>query len=192
MLCGHPVLFRRGLLRRSGSASRVLAPIRRLFAVVVKAPAGWIQGYNGTRRRSSKRDGRSAIWKRSGSGKPQQSAADMCAPSLAERPERQTAVDRSSRSRLTSRRSPVRAGHRPSSRVRFRGGKPEVAPMDEHVSTGRVEALWKRGAPRRRAAGVSAPHDGVPSRPASPPMGRPPSRILRPLLRSLKRDSSLG
>ena len=30
-----------------------------------------------------------------GSGKPQQSAAAMCGPSLAERPERQAAVDRS-------------------------------------------------------------------------------------------------
>ena len=51
--------------------------------------------------------------------RPQQTAADaaaMCGPSLAEQTERQAAVDRSSCSRLTSRRSPVRAGHRPSRR----------------------------------------------------------------------------
>jgi hypothetical protein len=53
------------------------------------------------------------MWKLFGSDKPRQSAVDMCGPSLAERIERQAAVDRSSCSRLTSRRSPVRAGHRP-------------------------------------------------------------------------------
>ena len=56
------------------------------------------------------------MWKRCGSGKPQQSAAARGGTSLAERNERQTAADRSSCSRLTSRRSPVRAGHRPSPR----------------------------------------------------------------------------
>src|SRR5215213_9903303 len=40
----------------------------------------------------------------------------MCGPSLAERSERQPAADGNTCSRLTSRRSPVRAGHRPSSR----------------------------------------------------------------------------
>jgi hypothetical protein len=55
------------------------------------------------------------VRKRLGSGKAQQSAAAVRGKSLAERIERQTAVDRSSCSRLTSRRSPVRAGHRPSS-----------------------------------------------------------------------------
>ena len=59
------------------------------------------------------------MWKRCGSGKPQQSAAANSAMWLAEPSERQAAVDRSSCSRLTSRRSPVRAGHRPSSGVRF-------------------------------------------------------------------------
>jgi hypothetical protein len=39
---------------------------------------------------------------------PQQSAAAMCGPSLAERSERLTVVDHSTCSRLTSRRSPVR------------------------------------------------------------------------------------
>jgi Phage integrase family len=53
------------------------------------------------------------MWKRSGSGKPQQAAAAMRGPSLAERRRRQEAVDRSTCSRLTSRRSPVRARHRP-------------------------------------------------------------------------------
>ncbi|MCE3249692.1 MAG: hypothetical protein K0R41_3517, partial [Geminicoccaceae bacterium] len=52
-------------------------------------------------------------WKRCGSGKPQQSAAALFGSSLAERAERQTAVRRSTCSRLTSKRSPVRAGHRP-------------------------------------------------------------------------------
>jgi hypothetical protein len=45
----------------------------------------------------------------------QHSAANERASSLAERFERQMAVDRSTCSRLISRRSPVRAGHRPSS-----------------------------------------------------------------------------
>ena len=65
-------------------------------------------------RAAASREAGAIMWKRSGSGKPQQSAAAMCGTSLAERSERQTAVDRSSCSRLTSRRSPVRAGHRPS------------------------------------------------------------------------------
>jgi hypothetical protein len=51
-----------------------------------------------------------------GSGLEAQSAAAVRGKSLAERIERQTAVDRSSCSRFTSRRSPVRAGHRPYSR----------------------------------------------------------------------------
>ena len=53
------------------------------------------------------------MWKRCGSDTPQQTAAAMGASPLVERLERRTAVDRSSCSRLTSRRSPVRAGHRP-------------------------------------------------------------------------------
>ena len=50
--------------------------------------------------------------------------------SLAERNERQAAVDRNSCSRLTSRRSPVRAGHRPSLGVRFRTGVPPSPQAD--------------------------------------------------------------
>jgi predicted enzyme related to lactoylglutathione lyase len=42
------------------------------------------------------------MWKRGESGQPQQSAAGMCGPSLAGRPERQASVDRNSCSRLTS------------------------------------------------------------------------------------------
>jgi hypothetical protein len=63
------------------------------------------------------------FWKR-------QTAADRSSyrrPLAAERPERQAAVDRSSCSRLTSRRSPVRAGHRPSSRPASRR---DAAPDD--------------------------------------------------------------
>ena len=97
---------------------------------------------------------------------------------LAERPERQAAVDRSRCSRLTSRRSPVRAGHRPSSRARL-----EAEPRPSHRRTtsrnGAVEALWKRGAARRSRGGVSAPR-GVPPRPASPS----PSGWATPLYRA--------
>jgi hypothetical protein len=50
------------------------------------------------------------MWKRYGSGKPQQRAAAMRGPSFAERPERQTAADRSRCSRLLSSR-PARARH---------------------------------------------------------------------------------
>ena len=71
------------------------------------------------------------VWKRLGSGKPQQSAVADCGRSLTTRIERQVAVDRSTCSRLTSRRSPVRAGHHPSLRsplqkrnVRNRTGSP--------------------------------------------------------------------
>jgi hypothetical protein len=64
------------------------------------------------------------MWKRCGSDKPQQNAAAMGGTSLAEWPERQAAVDRSSCSRLTSKRSHVRAGHRPSSRAAPKAGSP--------------------------------------------------------------------
>ena len=95
----------------------------------------------------------------------------MCGPSLAERPERQAAVDRSRCSRLTSRRSPVRAGHRPSSRARLGSGTSTIASADNMSRNGAVEALWKRGAARRsRGGGLRAP-DGVPPRPASPTPG---------------------
>ena len=78
-----------------------------------------------------------AVWKR-------QTAAAECDSSLAERPKRQAAVDRSRCSRLTSRRSPVRAGHRPSPGVRFRSEMFAVAATGRHVATGAVEALSKR------------------------------------------------
>jgi hypothetical protein len=59
--------------------------------------------------------------KRCGSDKPQQSAAAKRDLSLGEPSGRQTAADRSSCSRLTSRRSPVRAGHRPFTARRLHG-----------------------------------------------------------------------
>ena len=62
-----------------------------------------------------------------------------------ERSERQTAVDGSRCSRLTSRRSPVRAGHRPSSRGRFRSGTSTIASADDMSRNRAVGALWKRG-----------------------------------------------
>ena len=95
----------------------------------------------------------------------------MCGPSLAERPERQAAVDRSSCSRLTSRRSPVRAGHRPSSRARLGSGTSTIASADNMSRNGAVEALWKRGAARRSRGGGLRAQDGVPPRPASPTPG---------------------
>ena len=50
------------------------------------------------------------MWKRAGSDKPQQSAAAMCDSSLDERPKRQTAVDRSSCSRLQAGGRPFEPG----------------------------------------------------------------------------------
>jgi hypothetical protein len=79
------------------------------------------------------------LWKRLGSSKPQQSAADMCGTSLAERVGGQTAVDRSTCSRLTSRRSPVRAGHRPLPRSLL------------HESP--IARAWRRGRGVRDARG---------------------------------------
>jgi hypothetical protein len=93
------------------------------------------------------------VWKRCGSDKPQQSAAAKCDSSLAERHERQAAVDRSSCSRLTSRRSPVRAGHRPLARVRLRSETATSRYAHGHVRHASVEALWKRrGSPRQAVA----------------------------------------
>jgi hypothetical protein len=66
------------------------------------------------------------IGKRARSTKPQQRAAARRSSWLPEPSERQAAVDRSSCSRLTSRRSPVRAGHRPSSGARFWRGTSAV------------------------------------------------------------------
>jgi hypothetical protein len=67
------------------------------------------------------------MWKLFGSGKPQQNAVHMRGPALLERSERQAAVDGSSCSRPTSRRSPVRAGHRPS--LRQLGRKQALCPL---------------------------------------------------------------
>ena len=63
---------------------------------------------------NSKRESGRIIWKRPGSAKPQQSPAAKRDSSLAERAGRQAPVGRGTCSRLTSRRSPVRARHRPS------------------------------------------------------------------------------
>ena len=68
------------------------------------------------------------MWKLCGSDKLQQSAAAKRDLSLGEPSGRQTAADRSSCSRLTSRRSPVRAGHRPFSRARVRSGAAGITP----------------------------------------------------------------
>ena len=65
---------------------------------------------------SQSRDSRSGDVERSGRDKPQQTAAARRARALAEPLERQVAANRSTCSRLTSRRSPGRAGHRRSSR----------------------------------------------------------------------------
>ena len=81
-------------------------------------------------------------WKRLGSGKPQQSAAATRDESLHERYWRQAAVDRSSCSRLTSRRSPVRAGHRPYSRATLRCGTAASTP--DHRCLSRKAALSDR------------------------------------------------
>jgi hypothetical protein len=87
------------------------------------------------------------IWKRLGSDKPQQRAAAMCGPSLVERLRRQTAADRSSCSRLTSRRSPVRAGHRPSSRATLRRGTAASTP--DHCRLSREAQAGVRTRPPR-------------------------------------------
>jgi hypothetical protein len=83
--------------------------------------------------------------KRGGSGKPQQKAAAMCAPSLVERPERQAAVDRSTCWSLLSSESEVRvlpgasSGAPRKRNVRHRSGG----------QTCREWCLWKRrGSPR--------------------------------------------
>ena len=86
---------------------------------------------------------------------------------LAERSERQTAVDRSRCSGLTSRRSPVRARHRPSPRVPSEADRlpgPGLTDMSRIV-------LWKRrgsaeGHNGRPAALLAV--DGIPARPTSP------------------------
>jgi hypothetical protein len=92
------------------------------------------------------------VWKRFGSGKPQQRAAAMCDPPLAERAERQAAVDRSTCSRLTSRRSPVRAGHRPFSRARV----PSCASATNTHDKSRPTGLLRRG----RGTAVTATYRG--------------------------------
>src|SRR5215210_2590947 len=100
------------------------------------------------------------MWKRRGSGKPQQTPAAMEGSSLAERPERQAAVDRSSCSRLTSRRSPVRAGHRPSARNRFRSETPGFLLLGAELED-RV-ALGDRGRVGRRTDVLLHPLRGAP------------------------------
>ena len=78
--------------------------------------------------------------KRYGSGKPQQNAAIMCGPSLAERPERQAAVDRSRCSRLLSSGSQVRVLPGASPGDRFGSG---LSATQQRTSTSRA-VLWKR------------------------------------------------
>jgi len=136
---------------------------------VGRPPSG--QGTRRAQRRGYRRgrvgvEQRSA-WKRPGSDRPQQGAAATRGSPLAERPERQAAVDRGSCSRLTSRRSPVRAGHRPSSdasalpfaaassagrRLRERPGKRSTAGQCARRSfayaRARPEKLGRADAPR--------------------------------------------
>jgi hypothetical protein len=123
---------------------------------------------------------RHLMWKRFGSDKPQQNAAARRAWSLPERLQRQAAVDRSSCSRLTSRRSPVRAGHRPSPRVCFRSGTSGIAVGTDAGPNGLVEALWRHL--RREAAGRSLRNGASRRVPVSPrsvrsaPRARPDAR----------------
>ena len=79
--------------------------------------------------------------KRGGSIGLQQSAALASELSFAERLKPEGTADRSSRPRLTSRRSPVRARHRPSSRVRFRSETSAIG-ATKSISPA---VLWKRG-----------------------------------------------
>ena len=80
------------------------------------------------------------MWKRYGSGKPQQRAAAMCGPSLAARPERQVAIDRSICSRLLSSGSQVRVLPGASSGGHFGSGMSATA-----AATGMSRmVLWKR------------------------------------------------
>jgi hypothetical protein len=79
---------------------------------------------------------RRIMWKRFGSGRPQQSAAALCDLRPGKRGERQAAGDRSNCSRLTSRRSPVRAGHRP-----LRGSAPRIPPCP----ASRPPSRWRPG-----------------------------------------------
>ena len=90
-------------------------------------------------------EGEYLAWKRFGSGKPQQSAAIMSGASLAERPERQAAVDRSRCSRLLSSGSQVRVLPGAFPGGRFASGMSAIAAADGHVANDAVEASWKRG-----------------------------------------------
>jgi len=91
--------------------------------------------------------GGAIMWKRGGSGKPQQNAAAMCDPSLVEQTERQAAVDRSRCSRLLSSGSQVRVLPGASSGGSFGSGMSAIALADGHVRM----MLWKR----RGSAGVA-------------------------------------
>jgi hypothetical protein len=86
------------------------------------------------------------MWKRCGSGKPQQSAVARRSPSLVEQTERQAAVDRSICSCLLSSGSQVRVLPGASPRGRFGSGMSAIAAADGHFGRTVVEALWKRGA----------------------------------------------
>jgi hypothetical protein len=127
---------------RSGSLSATATPRSR--PALSASRLGW--SHSAPHPRQPKR-----IWKRLGSGKPQQSAATR-RPRLAGARERRAAVDRSACSRLTSRRSPVRARHRRFSRVRLRSGTAASSRADGHLPNGAMEASWKRGGSRRSAA----------------------------------------
>jgi hypothetical protein len=84
------------------------------------------------------------MWKRCGSGKPQQNAAAICGPSLAERTERQEAADRSTCLCLLSTGSQVRVLPGAFSGGRLGSGMSALALADGQVSNDAVEALWKR------------------------------------------------
>ena len=110
------------------------------------------------------------MWKRSGSGKPQQRATAKCGPSFGERPERQAAADRSMCSRLLSSGSQVRVLPGASS-----GGRFEAECLPPQRRTSRSEkVLWKRFG--------STHHDGGGGRTPPAPRGRPSaSRVPTPM-----------
>jgi hypothetical protein len=113
--------FTKGMERDPGPVDALEALLRHRHQYLA---AGWSAPFHATRHCAPSSLGQrtdcfyrvkagAIMWKRCGSGKPQQSAANWARRSLSERHRRQAAADRSSCSRLTSRRSPVRAGHRP-------------------------------------------------------------------------------
>jgi hypothetical protein len=108
------------------------------------------------------------VWKRCGSDKPQQSAADTCGASLAERAERQAALDGSRSSRLTSSRSPVRAGTAHRQESAFEAEARQFEPRRRIFEQTLVEASWKRVACWRRLCERPEFLDGPPAVSASP------------------------